>query len=282
MKTLLKKSKLWLAGMILSSLVLMQCQPEENEIVPHNHHDHEQEHPKIVSIPTRDLPEMAFPEPEATSSPIIDDTQLNEAHRIFPAPQSANGNARTQAFEFVSFDHPSALDLMPDDAKYTFASAPFYIQPVNNVWFHVKENNGGGYNPDFTSSYGHYHLGYQTFVPNINWNNGTVWKLINGQPIYVQPLLEPRTLSSHWGDQWIKIYAYDYNSSHIPFEFWGIKVINGPVQVWMQAPDGTWSKWSSLGEATWSFDYARNVKQILISGVSYDSFTIDNIKVKMP
>lgn len=83
-------------------------------------------------------------------------------------------------------------------------------------------------------------------------------------------------------DQWIKIYAYDYNSDHIPFEFWGIKVISGPIQVWTQKLDGSWSKWSSLGEATESFDYARDVKQILISGVGDDSFTIDKIKVQIP
>jgi hypothetical protein len=282
MTTLVKKNKLWLAGIILSSFVFTQCQQEENEIHPHNHQDHEEEHPKIVSVPTKDLAEMVFPEPEEASSPIIDDRLINEAARIFPAANNDNGNARTQAFDFVNFDDPNALSLIPDYAKFSVASAPFYIQPVENVWFHVKENNGNGYNPDFTSNYGHYHLGYQTFSPIINWNNGSVWKFINGQLFLVQPLSEPRTLSSHWGNQWIKIYAYDYNSDHIPFEFWGIKVISGPIEVWMQKLDGSWSKWSSLGEATWSFDYARNVKQILISGVGPDSFTIDNIKVKMP
>jgi len=225
---------------------------------------------------------MDFPEPEEANSPVIDDRQVNEAGRIFPASNSDNGNAKTQAFDFVDFDDPSALLLIPDYAKYSFATAPFYIQPVENVWFHVKENNSNNYNPNFTSNYGHYHLGYQTFVPIFNWNNGSVWKFINGQLVLVQPFLEPRTLSSHYGDQWIKIYAYDYSSNHIPFEFWGIKVIEGPIQVWMQKLDGSWSKWSSLGEATWSFDYARDVKQILISGVGADSFTIDNIKVKMP
>ena len=282
MTTLVKKNKLWLAGIILSSFVFTQCQQEENEIHPHNHQDHEEEHPKIVSVPTKDLPEMVFPDPEEASSPIIDDRLVNEAARIFPASNNDNGNARTQAFDFVNFDDPNALSLIPDYAKFSVASAPFYIQPVENVWFHVKENNGNGYNPDFTSNYGHYHLGYQTFSPIINWNNGSVWKFINGQLFLVQPLAEPRTLSSHWGNQWIKIYAYDYNSDHIPFEFWGIKVIEGPVEVWLQKLDGSWSKWSSLGEATWSFDYARDVKQILISGVGSDSFTIDNIKVKMP
>ena len=282
MKTLVKKNKLWSAGIMLSSFVFMQCQQDENEILPHDHQDHKEEHPKIVSVPTRDLPEMDFPEPEEANSPVIDDRQVNEAGRIFPASNSDNGNAKTQAFDFVDFDDPSALLLIPDYAKYSFATAPFYIQPVENVWFHVKENNSNNYNPNFTSNYGHYHLGYQTFVPIFNWNNGSVWKFINGQLVLVQPFLEPRTLSSHYGDQWIKIYAYDYSSNHIPFEFWGIKVIEGPIQVWMQKLDGSWSKWSSLGEATWSFDYARDVKQILISGVGADSFTIDNIKVKMP
>ncbi len=285
MKTRVKKNKLWLAGIILSSFMFMQCQQEESEGLPQNHqddHDHSQEHPKIVSVPTRDLPEMNFPEPEEANSPIIEGVQVNEVQKIFPESNSANGNARTQAFDFVDFDDPVALNWIPDQAKYTFASAPFYIQAVGNVWFHVKENSSNNYNPNFISNYGHYHLGYQNFVPIFNWNNGTVWKLVNGQPIFVQPLLEPRTVSSHYGDQWLKIYAYDYNSNHIPFEFWGIKVINGPIQVWMQKLDGSWSKWSSLGEATWSFAYARDVKQILISGVDSDSYTIDNIKVKMP
>jgi hypothetical protein len=279
MKTLVKKNRLWLAGIILSSFVFMQCQ-DENENQPHDHQDHEEEHPKIISVPTKDLPEMVFPEPEVANSPVIDDRQANESERLFPASNSDNGNARTQAYDFVDFNDPNALLLIPDYAKYTFATSPFYIQAVENVWFHVKENNSNNYNPNFTSSYGHYHLGYQTFAPIFSGAN--VLKIVNGQPVLVQPLLEPRTLSGHYGDQWIKIYAYDYNSSHIPFEFWGIKVISGPVQVWMQKLDGSWSKWSSLGEATWSFDYARDVKQILISGVGPDSFTIDNIKVKMP
>ncbi len=281
-KTNKKRNTLWLAGIILGSFMFMQCQQEDNEVLPQDHHDHSQEHPKIVSVPTRDLPEMNFPDPEEVNSPIIDDKHVNEALRIFPESNTANENAKAQAFDFVDFDDPLALNLIPDHAKYTFATAPFYIQKVGSVWFHVKENNGGGYNPNFTSNYGHYHLGYQYFLPMFTWANGLVWKWVNGQYVIVQPLLEPRTLSSHYGDQWIKIYAYNYNSNEIPFEFWGIKVINGPVQVWMQKLDGSWSKWSSLGEATWSFDYARHVKQILISGVGSDSFTIDNIKVKKP
>lgn len=285
MKTLVKKNKLWLAGIILSSFALMQCQQEESEIVPHDHKDHEGEHVKFRSVPTKDVPEMEFPEPEEVASPVIDDRHVSESARIFPASDSTdsdNGNTRTQALKNVGFDSPAAIMLIPDHAKYTFATAPFYIQAVDNVWFHVKENNSTNYNADFRSNYGHYHLGYQTFNPIFNAANGTVWKVVSGQPIAVQPLLEPRTVSSHYGDQWIKIYAYDYNSDHIPFEFWGIKVISGPIQVWMQKLDGSWSKWSSLGEATWSFDYARDVKQILISGVNDDSFTFDNIKVKMP
>ncbi|WP_276371910.1 hypothetical protein [Chryseolinea sp. H1M3-3] len=276
------KNKLWLAGIILISFMFMQCQQEESDALPHDHQDHAQDHPKIVSVPTKDVPEMSFPEPEEANSPIIDDKKVNETQQIFPESGRAIGNGKTQAFDYVDFDDPIALNWIPDQAKFTFATSPFYIQAVGSVWFHVKENNGNGYNPDFTSDYGHYHLGYQNFVPIFNWTNQTVWKVINGQPILVQPLLEPRTVSSHYGNQWIKIYAYDYNSSQIPFEFWGIKVINGPIQVWMQKLDGSWSKWSSLGEATWSFDYARHVKQILISGVGSDSYTIDNIKVKKP
>jgi hypothetical protein len=282
MKPRVKKNKLWLAGIILSSFMLMQCQQEENEVLPHNHQDHAEDHPKIVSVPTRDLPEMDFPEPEEASSPVINEIQVKETEHIFPVSTSGGENGRALSYDFVDFNDPNALNLIPDDAKFTFASAPFYIQSVGSAWFHVKENNGNGYNPNFTSNYTHYHLGYQNFVPIFNWNNSTVWKLINGQPILVQPLLEPRTLSSHTGDQWIKIYAYDYDNDHLPFEFWGIKVINGPVQVWMKKLDGTWSKWSSLGEATWSFSYARNVTQILISGVDNAPFTIDDIKVKMP
>jgi len=282
MKTLVKKNKLWLAGIILSGFMFTQCQQEENEILPQDHQDHIQEHPKIVSVPTGDLPEMDFPEPEEANSPIIDGMQVNEVARIFPGSNSAKGNARTQGFDFVDFDDPIGLYCIPDQAKFTFATSPYYIQKVGDVWFNVMENNGQGYNPNFTSHYNHYHLTYQNFVPI--YSNGAVWRVINGQPILVQPVLEPRTLSSMAGleRQWIKIYAYDSNSANIPFEFWGIKVINGPIQIYMQKLDGSWSKWSSIGEATWSFDYARDVRQILISSVDGDSFTIDNIKVKMP
>jgi hypothetical protein len=260
-----------------------QCQQEEETIEEFPQHDHPQEIANFKSVQDKNVPEMELPEPEDTDSPVVNENLVEKAARYYPELNTSNSNARISSLgvtDFVDFNDPSSLLLIPDYAKYTFANAPFYIQAVGDAWFHVKENNGAGYIPAFTSNYAHYHLGYQNFTPI--FQNGGVWKFFMGNLQYVNPLLEPRTLSAHHGTQWIKIYAYDYDESHRPFEFWGIKVIDGPVQVWMRNPNGSWHKWSSLGEANWSFNFPRHVTEILISGVDNQSFTIDNIKVKMP
>ena len=245
-----------------------------------------QEEDQVQPQPTdepSELQELIAPEPELVDPPVIGET-IEDIFEL-PFPEDGNAGGRVNAagvMDYVDFDDPFSLSLIPDQAKH-FAAWPYYIQAVGNAWIHVKENNGAGYNPAFTSNYNHYHLGYEDFEPctQPDYDLGKPYGSGTGC-IDFNPLQERRVLATHYGNQWIKIYAYDYEQSHRVFEFWGITVMDGPVQVWMRRPDGSWFKWSSLKEAKWSFNYARVVTQILIAGVDASPITIDDLKIKMP
>ncbi|MEM6843047.1 MAG: hypothetical protein AAF632_12535 [Bacteroidota bacterium] len=225
--------------------------------------------------------------PTAAQSPVLSQTHEVTDLLPFPGKSSSSFSARTDGYgvtDYVDFNDEMALMIIPDQAKFTFAPAPYYIQKVGNAWVHVKENSGPGYNPAFTSDYKHYHLSYSgefCITPN-----GKPGKMVNGNCVEISnPTKEPRSLDTHAEDQWIKIYAYDYNSSQRVFDLLSIKITNGPVQLWFKKKNGGWLRWSSLGAGTWNLSsYCTDITQVLISASNgtYGSVGFDNVKVKMP
>lgn len=202
-----------------------------------------------------------------------------------PFPKQSTSNARVAAggvTDYVDFNDQMALSIIPDQAQYTFASSPFYIQQVGNAWVHVKENNSGNYSPALKSNYGHYHLSYQNFTPCVK-PNGQFGKPHGGGCMNINPVLEPRKVDTHHGTQWIKIYAYDYDHPKRTFDLLEIKVTNGPIQLWYKKAGGNWYKWSSLGTGTWNLSaYSTGITEVLISGTGNSSIGFDNVKVTIP
>lgn len=221
---------------------------------------------------------------EPAAPPAFSDVEEDTNSLPFPIQSSFSARATTGGItDYVDFNDETSLSYLPDYAISNVAVFPFYIQKVGNAWIHVKENNTGNYNPEFMSNYGHYHLGYERFVPCPD--NGTWGKPVRYGDgcIPFDPLKQPRRLATHDGHQWIKIYAYDYNNSSRVFDLLGITVLNGPVQIWYRKADGKWYNWHNVGEAKWNLSAkSTGVTQVLISSASGGSVTFDDIKVRVP
>lgn len=260
--------------MALSASLLISCTEESEDVAPAITPDIQEE--EVVNMAAA---------PFDAEAPATDETHEDISKLRFPETKSKSPNAKMVAAgvtDYVDFNDQMALTIIPDQAKSTFATSPFYIQQVGNAWIHVKENNGAGYNPAFTSSYNHYHLSYQNFAPCIT-SGGQFGKPSGSSCVNINPVLEPRKLDTHYGNQWIKIYAYDYDSPQRTFDLLGIKVTNGPIQLWFKKKSGGWLKWSSLGTGTWNLSaYSTEITQVLIAGTGSSSIGFDNVKVKVP
>jgi hypothetical protein len=223
--------------------------------------------------------------PLIAKAPSTGEKNLSSTQRYFPNSNKANAHARTTAVnatDYVDFDDEIALTILPDQAAYTFASAPFYIQPVGNAWIHVKENNDTNYYPDFRSDYRHYHLSYQNFVPCLG-SDGKFGKPSGSSCLPFNPVLEPRTLDTHDGNQWIKIYAYDRTNPSRVFDLLDINITNGPIQLWFRQASGGWFYWPSLGTGLWDTSaYTQGITEVLISGTGYQSIGIGALQVRVP
>jgi len=255
-------------GLAASLLLLTNCSKETEKIAPQT--DRPEEIATVVSAPVNKAAPLSREEKETLSM------------QYFPKGNQPTAGARTaSATDYVDFNDQMALTIIPDQAKYTFATSPFYIQQVGTAWIHVKENNGANYNANFRSNYGHYHLSYENFVPC--FQNGGVGKPSGNNCIPVNPVLEPRRLDTHYGNEWIKIYAYDYDSPQRVFDLLSIKVTNGPIQLWFKKNGGGWWYWSSLGTGTWNTSaYSTGITEVLISGTGTQSIGFDNVQVRVP
>ncbi|MDF9798716.1 hypothetical protein OKW21_003979 [Catalinimonas alkaloidigena] len=272
-----KSIKSTLSAALLPAIFLsfiVSCSEDSKELVPDTAPDIQQE--EVSRLATA---------PDITEAPASGEVREEIANLRFPESKKKSTNAKATAAgvtDYVDFNDQMALTIIPDNAQNTFTFWPFYIHKVGNAWIHVKENNGAGYNPAFTSNYNHYHLSYQNFNPCIT-GSGEFGKPSGNSCLNINPILEPRKLDTHHGSQWIKIYAYDYSSSQRTFDLLGIKVTNGPIQLWFKKKGGGWWKWSSLGTGTWNLSaYSTEITQVLIGGTSSSSFGFDNVKVKVP
>ena len=271
-------SCLTLLNMVVLALAILivSCSPENDTIAPQ----------ELSNTPEGESL-LDVQAPVTVQSPVVHQNDETTDVLPFPSKSSSSFSARTDGYgvtDYVDFDDEMALMIIPDQAKFTFASAPYYIQKVGNAWVHVKENDGSGYNSAFTSNHKHYHLSYDgefCITPN-----GKPGKIINGNCVEIaNPVKEPRSLNTHDEDQWIKIYAYDYNSSQRVFDLLSIKFTDGPIQLWFKKDGVGWLRWSSLGTGTWNLSsYCTDITQVLISASNgtYGTVGFDNVKVKMP
>ncbi|MEM1137744.1 MAG: hypothetical protein AAGI07_18035 [Bacteroidota bacterium] len=221
--------------------------------------------------------------PELSEAPKTESDQETTKGLFFPEEDLSD--ARTAAYgttNYVDFNDQMALSIIPDNAKNTFTYWPFYIQKVGNAWVHVKENNELKYREAFRSNYQHYHLGYENFEPCVD-QNFNFKKPVGNNCINFDPTLEPRKLSTHYGDHWIKVYAYDYDSPSRVFDLLEIEVTKGPIQLWFKKSEGGWYNWSSLGVGRWNLsNYCIEITEVLISGIDHSSVGFDDLKIKVP
>ncbi len=222
---------------------------------------------------------------EPIDPPEFEEEEEDISDLPFPERYSTNARVATGGVtDYVDFNDPMSLDIIPQDALYTFAVWPFYIQQVGNAWIHVKENNqtrriGGAY----TSDYGHYHLSYQYFVPEYNPGTGIPCKPFNGGCVNIDPVQEHRYLSTHTADQWIKIYAYDYDNPSRVFDLKGIFVRTGPIKIKFRKQNGQWYQFSSVEPGVYNFSsISSGITQVLITSASGSPISFDNVKVHIP
>ncbi len=212
-----------------------------------------------------------------------DSGEVEEENSNLPFPDQQHSNARVAAegvTDYVDFNDPNSLDLLIDDAVDMVARWPFYIQKVGSAWIHVKEQN---YRMGKKQAYNHYHLGYQYFNAVFNINTQKWCKSVLYGCIAFDPLQEHRYLTTHSLDQIIKIYAYDYNSSHRVFDLKGIFVRSGPIKIKFRKQSGQWYQFSSVEPGVYNFsDISSDITQVLISSVSGGPVSFDNVKVHVP
>ncbi len=264
--------KILASSLALAAALLGSCS-EGEEIAPET----------VSDVPSREGITFAAA-PTTAEAPASQEVHEDIANLRFPGKISSSRNAKTYAYgvtDYVRFDDEMALTIIPDQAKYTFASSPFYIEKVGNAWIHVKENNSG-YSAGFISNYNHYHLSYQNFEPC--FSSGVSFGKPSGSAcLDFNPVKENRTVNTHHGSQWIKIYAYDGSNPKRTFDLLQIQVTNGPIQLWFKKKSGGWWRWSSLGSNTWNLSaYCTDITEVLISGAGSSSIGFDNLKVNVP
>jgi hypothetical protein len=99
----------------------------------------------------------------------------------------------------------------------------------------------------------------------------------------MNPEREPRSLATHYGDEWIKIYAYDYTHPSRVFDLLSIRVTSGPIQLWFKKQGGGWYYWSSLGVGNWNLSaYTTGISEVLISGTGSLSIGFDDVQIRVP
>lgn len=265
-----KRSNLFTqTALVLATVLLLgSCAPDKEQVAP---------------VGEAGGPEQATSQAGAVPSPLSGEVAETPDKLPFPQGNSATGRTAYGEAGVVHFNDTMALFVLPQKAALTYASWPFYIQKVGSAWINVKENNGAEYKEAFRSNYGHYLLPFQNFLPCII-NNGTFsfGKPSGGSCLPIRPAQEPRTLSTHYGDQWIKIFAYDkYNYKRV-FDLAGVTILNGPVQVWFRHQNGTWKAWKNLSAGKFTTNQANGITEVLIGSAAGKTFGIDNIQLRVP
>lgn len=183
----------------------------------------------------------------------------------------------------IDFNQRMSLIIIPDTARFTFATNPWYIQGCGDGWVHVMENGTARYGASWGSNYQHYHLGY---------TRGEFCLASSGRPgiksgsscLAVNPANEPRDVGSHAGSQWIRVYTYKSGTPEMTFSLKEIKVKNtAGITLWFRKSTGEWRHWSRIAPGWWNLSEASSIKEILIRGADGSApYFLDDIVVSVP
>jgi hypothetical protein len=170
---------------------------------------------------------------------------------------------------------------LPDNAKFTFAFPPFYIEGCGSGWFHFLENSAR-YQESFQSHYGHYHLGWDGFCVILP-SGKPGKKMSEGDPcVEVDPVNQDRYVNPHENDTWLRGYVYKLGVPEISFDLLEIRVSTVPVTLWVRKTAGNWLYYQ-IPVGYWIIDQADDIREILISGQGGSGiWQIDDIKIRVP
>lgn len=210
---------------------------------------------------------------EAKSVPI--DPTLIEISQQLPKAAAVSCN--------IDFNQKNSLIIIPDTAKFTFATNPWYIQGCGDGWVHVKENETARYGAAWGSNYAHYHLGYTRGEFCIT-GAGKAGIKTAGVCNAINPANEARDVGSHTGSQWIRVYTYKSGVPEMTFSLKELTVKGTTgITLWFRKTTGEWRFWSRLAPGTWNLSEAASIKEILIRGGDGDlPYFFDNLKVSVP
>lgn len=274
MKTSKSIIHLGLSALIVAGCIT-SCSQEGEHIAPHPPDSDKEVIQETEEI--RFLSNATSIEPPESGETEVDVSNL-------PFPQQSSTNARTASSgvtDFVDFNDPQSLDIIAEDALNTYAAWPFYIQQVGNAWVHVAEKSDGA--RMISSDYGHYHLSYQYFEPEVNLQTGNLCKPTSEGCVDINPLQEHRFVTTHSHDQWIKIYAYDYTNPSRVFDLKGIFVRSGAIKIIFHKASGQWYQFSNVEPGVYNFSsITSDITKVLITSVSGGPSSFDNVKVHVP
>jgi hypothetical protein len=249
----------------------------------HNMEDHEHEmagerlHERETAQPLRRKPRKATAMELRELQPTPDEESTVPEVPLPPRPHGAHklyGATCT-----IAFRDQTALTILPDNARFTFATPPWYIEGCGGGWFHLLENSTR-YQEAFRSSYGHYHLGWDGFclVPS----SGKPGKMNGGTCVEVDPVRQDRFVNPHQPDEWLRGYVYKRGVPELSFDLLEIRVRNAPVQVWVRKTAGNWLTYN-LAVGYWALQQADDIREILISGQRGSGiWEIDDVKIRVP
>ena len=205
----------------------------------------------------------------------------------------------------VDFSDFNALNAIPEQA-YATAGPPW--------WFQSCGGSFGNYAVVRPLVYGHMHVGFEDRTISCLSSNGTFGReQPDGicSPNGITHVLEPRYVSSHWGNEQLHLYVVNQytnpkdpysDSTHDkkPFDFKRLRVLSTPVRVcykkvqevagpWIASPDvhqsgstpGVWLCWNQLSAGLWDLSaFATHVREVKITATDgISAFEIDDILI---
>lgn len=186
----------------------------------------------------------------------------------------------------LGFGQVEALNAMPYEQAYGFASSPWYKNSCSifdppyppPAYFLIDEPAGGHYHitPDDPT--------ISCFTTNATWPNGVFGRPSGSSCVAVDPLRTSRTATAHTGASQIRVRLT--SGTAIPWRPSQITV-KGSVaaQVLVEQTDGTWWSYTNLGAGTSNlFSNGKAAKQVLITNqnTANGPTSWDNLKLSTP
>lgn len=160
---------------------------------------------------------------------------------------------------FVTFDDPDVLAGFPDEAATTFAVEPWWVQEcATDRHAHVEP-----------TVYNHFHLSHEDPTIGGCFVGGEFGRLTeDGDCEPIDHAAEPRTLTTHFGDEVIHVRMMDSSDSTITaFGLLSFANLGPAIKLRCRKLNGQWLQWNSLsGNLVWDMsDHCNSVTEVQIT-----------------